>query len=153
MKLVKVERNGSTTEGVLVGDDVRILGGWQLGPAERTPFTLGGKGASELKDLLATASESVPLADVTFAVPIDPMAQILCVGFNYRAHVDEVLSGETKEPVIFKRTLDTLAAHRQPIIRPNVSQTLDYEGEIAIVIGREGRYIAAENALVLCERL
>jgi 2-keto-4-pentenoate hydratase/2-oxohepta-3-ene-1,7-dioic acid hydratase in catechol pathway len=147
MKLVKVERNGATAEGVLVGEDVRIVGGWRPGPADRTPFTLGCKGLDDLNSLLAASSESVPLSAVTLAVPIDPLAQIFCAGFNYRAHLTEIGSDEPKDPVIFKRTLDTLVAHGQPIIRPKVSETLDYEGEIAVVIGRRGRYIPVEEAL------
>ena len=147
MKLVKIERNGATAEGVLVGKDVRIVGGWQPAPPERTPFTLSALGLPELQELLRRSTESVRLSDISLAVPIDPLAQIFCVGFNYRAHVAEVKTDEPTVPVIFKRTLDTLAAHRQPIIRPKASETLDYEGEIAIVVGREGRYVAPEDAL------
>jgi 2-keto-4-pentenoate hydratase/2-oxohepta-3-ene-1,7-dioic acid hydratase in catechol pathway len=147
MKLVKVERGGATAEGVLVGDQVQIVGGWRQGGAERAPFTLSQKSVAELQALLAAAKESVPLAEVTLAVPIDPLAQIFCAGFNYRAHLAEISADEPKEPVIFKRTLDTLVAHGQPIIRPTASITLDYECEIAIVIGREGRHIAPADAL------
>ena len=147
MKLVKIERNGATAEGAVIGDDVRIIGGWTPGPAERTPFTLGGKELNELIRLVAASKESIPLANASLAVPIDPLAQIFCVGFNYRAHVAETSADEPKEPVIFKRTLDTLVAHGQPIIRPKVSVTLDYEGEIGVVIGRAGRYVAIEDAM------
>jgi 2-keto-4-pentenoate hydratase/2-oxohepta-3-ene-1,7-dioic acid hydratase in catechol pathway len=132
---------------VLAGEQVRIIGGWRPGPAERCPFTLSYKGLSELKELLGRASESVPLSAVSLAVPVDPVAQLFCAGFNYRAHLTEIKSDEPKDPVIFKRTLDTLVAHGQPIIRPKASETLDYEGEIAIVIGRDGRHIAIEEAL------
>ncbi len=147
MKLVKVERGGATVEGVLVDEEVRLIGGWHAGPADATAFTLGGKGAGELEHLLDASTESVPLADVTLAVPIDPAAQIFCAGFNYHAHLTEISSDVPQFPVIFKRTLDTLVAHGQPIIRPKVSETLDYEAEIAIVIGREGRYIAEDAAM------
>ena len=147
MKLVKVERGGATAQGVLVGDDVRLIGGWQPGPADASPFTLSGKNTGELARLLEASVASVPMAEVTLAVPIDPLAQIFCAGFNYHAHLTEISSDVPTYPVIFKRTLDTLVAHGQPIIRPKVSETLDYEAEIAIVIGREGRYIAQDAAL------
>ena len=147
MKLVKIERNGAAAEGVLVGDDVRVIGGWRPGVADDNPFTLGSKGVDELQGLLDGASESVKLSEVSLAVPVDPLAQIFCAGFNYRAHLTETRAEEPQAPVIFKRTLDTLVAHGQPILRPRVSETLDYEGEIAIVIGRKGRYIAEEEAL------
>ena len=147
MKLVKVERDGVTAQGVLVGDEVRLIGGWHAGSAGATPFTLGGKDAGELEGLLDASDASVPLAEVRLAVPIDRQAQIFCAGFNYHAHLTEISSDVPAHPVIFKRTLDTLVAHGQPIIRPRVSETLDYEAEIAIVIGREGRYIAEERAM------
>lgn len=147
MKLVKVERDGATAEGVLVGDEMRLIGGWSPGPAEAAPFTLSGKGADELGRLFDASDASVPLAEVTLAVPIDPRAQIFCAGFNYHAHLTEISSDVPTYPVIFKRSLDTLVAHGQPIIRPKVSETLDYEAEIAIVIGREGRHIPQERAM------
>ena len=147
MKLVKVERRGSTAEGILVGEDVHIVGGWRLGAADRNPFTLSYKGSAELEVSLAAATEVMKLSTVTLAVPIDPLAQLFCAGFNYRAHLTETRADEPKQPVMFKRTLDTLVAHGQAIIRPQVSETLDYEGEIAVVIGRDGRHIALDDAM------
>ena len=146
MKLVKFEREGASAEGVLVGDDVHVVGGWRQGPADRAPFTLGFRTTAELQTLVSASSESTPLASVTLAVPIDPMAQIFCAGFNYRAHLTEISADEPKDPVIFKRTLDTLVAHGQPIIRPKASETLDYEGEIAVVIGRDARHVALDGS-------
>ncbi|WP_217433577.1 fumarylacetoacetate hydrolase family protein [Caulobacter sp. S45] len=147
MKLVKIERSGSCAEGVLDGETVQVLGGWRPGPADKAPFTLPVKPLAELQRLLSEATERVSLADVSLAVPIDPAAQIFCAGFNYRAHLTETRADEPTHPVIFKRTLDTLVAHGQPVIRPTASETLDYEGEIAIVIGRDGRHIPADQAM------
>ena len=147
MKLVKIERKGATAAGVLVGDNVRIIGEWRPGPADQAPFSLSYQSSRELKTLLAAASQSVPLADVSLAVPIDPAAQIFCAGFNYHAHLTETNAELPQHPVIFKRTLDTLVPHGQDIIRPIVSETLDYEAEIAIVVGRQGRHIAVADAL------
>ena len=146
MKLVKVERGGETAQGVLVGDEVRLIGEWRPGPADVAPFTLSRLATGELEAALASSAETVMLADVTLAVPIDPAAQIFCAGFNYHAHLTETSADVPAFPVIFKRTLDTLVAHGRPIIRPKVSETLDYEAEIAVVIGREGRHIPVEDA-------
>ena len=147
MKLVKVEKDGRVAEGVVVGDAVRVIGDWRVGPADAAPFTLGGRPADEVRALADASGETAPLSEVTLAVPIDPLAQIFCAGFNYHAHLTEISSDVPQHPVIFKRTLDTLVAHGQPIIRPRVSETLDYEAEIAVVIGREGRHIAAADAM------
>ena len=132
---------------MLIDEDVHVVGEWRPGPADKTPFSLGTKAVSELQTLLSGAKERVALSAVSLAVPIDPLAQIFCAGFNYRAHLTETRADEPTSPVIFKRTLDTLVAHGQPIVRPKVSETLDYEGEIAIIIGRDARHVPVDQAL------
>ena len=145
MKLVKVERGGANAEGILEGDDVRIIGEWRPGSADAAPFILSRLPMSDLIAVVAT--ETVPLASVTLAVPIDPLAKIFCVGMNYRDHVSEIKLDVATNPTIFTRSLDTLAAHGAPVVRPKVSDHFDFEGEIAIVIGREARHVSIEDAL------
>jgi 2-keto-4-pentenoate hydratase/2-oxohepta-3-ene-1,7-dioic acid hydratase in catechol pathway len=147
MKLVKVERDGESGEGMLQGTDVRILGEWRPGPANTAPFTLSRLRLRELERLVGESKEVLPLSSVSLAVPVDPLAKIICAGVNYRDHVGEIKATEPANPVIFTRTVDTLAAHGQEIVRPKVSETLDYEGEIAFVIGRRGRHVPVEDAL------
>ena len=149
MRLVKVERDGATAQGILSGDDVRIVGGWTPGPAHRTPFSLGGMSLTALKLALDEAAEAVPLTSVTLAVPVDPGAKILCAGVNYREHASEIKADEAANPIMFARFHDTLAAQDQAIIRPRVSDNFDYEGEIAVVIGGEARHVAVEAAMSL----
>ena len=147
MRLVKIERDGSTAEGIIVGDNIHIIGEWVQGVADRTPFTLSFKSVDSLRLLLSASTEIVARSSVSLAIPIDPSAQILCAGFNYHAHLTETAADLPAHPVMFKRTIETLVPHGQPIVRPIASETLDYEGEIAIVIGREGRHIAEAEAL------
>jgi 2-keto-4-pentenoate hydratase/2-oxohepta-3-ene-1,7-dioic acid hydratase in catechol pathway len=147
MKLVKIEHDGKSAGGVLVGNDVRVVGDWYQRAADDAPFTLSRLRVAELERLVNESRESVPLSSVSLAVSVDPLAKIICAGVNYRDHVGEIKASEPGNPVIFIRTLDSLAAHDQSIVRPKVSETLDYEGEIAFVIGREGRHIAVEDAL------
>jgi 2-keto-4-pentenoate hydratase/2-oxohepta-3-ene-1,7-dioic acid hydratase in catechol pathway len=149
MKLVKVERDGATAQGVLVGEDVRIVGGWRSGPAATAPFTLGGMPLEALKSALDQSSESAPLSGVTLAVPVDPGAKILCAGVNYRDHASEVKADEAANPILFARFHDSLVAQGQPIIRPSISDSFDYEGEIAVVIGKRARNVALEDAMGL----
>jgi len=147
MKLVKIERGGASAQGILAGDEVRIVGGWQSGAAETAPFSLGGMSLEALKSALGTSRESAPLSDVTLAVPIDPAAKILCAGLNYRDHVSEVKADEAAaNPILFSRFPDSLVAQGQPIIRPKVSESFDYEGEIAVVIGKRARNVAIDEA-------
>ena len=145
MKLVKVERNGVNAEGIVEGTEVRILGGWRKGSADAALFSLSRLSVKELAAL--GASETVPLASVTLAVPIDPRAKIFCVGMNYRDHVGEIKQEVATNPTIFTRSLDTLSPHGAPVVRPKVSDHFDFEGEIAVVIGREARHVGEADAL------
>ena len=142
MKLVKFERGGKNAEGILGGDTVRIVGDWRDGPADAAPFSLSSRSKEEF-----TGGEAVALSEVTLAVPIDPLAKIFCVGMNYRDHVGEIKQEVASNPTIFTRSLDTLSPHGAPVIRPRASEHFDFEGEIAIVIGREARHVSPEVAL------
>ncbi|WP_431268527.1 fumarylacetoacetate hydrolase family protein [Dankookia sp. P2] len=77
-----------------------------------------------------------------------PLRKVLCVGLNYRAHVAESAGREVPEnPRIFARLADTIIAHGAPLWRPVNSTHFDYEGELAVVIGKPGRRIPAAHAL------
>lgn len=98
-----------------------------------------------------TAPENPPvhaLVDVTFALPVTRPAKILCVGRNYIDHVAEGKNKELpKHPGLFARTLLSMTPHKGAIVRPKVSDNLDYEGELAIIIGHPARNLTHENAL------
>ncbi len=145
MKLVKISRGGRCAEGFLDGDTVFVSGGWVDGPAGAAPFTLTRGG--DLHALRRAATESVPLADVTLEAPIDPAAKLICVGVNYRDHATEIKADEATSPMIFTRFHDSIVAPGAPILRPRVSQSFDFEGEIAIVIGRTARHVALADAM------
>lgn len=77
----------------------------------------------------------------------DTQAKILCVGVNYRPHIEEMGREVPTRPVVFIRFPDSLVAHDEPVIRPRISEQFDFEGELAVVIGREGRCIRRDEAL------
>lgn len=87
------------------------------------------------------------LEDIILLPTVPNPDKILCVGINYGAHAAETGRAAGAAPSMFARFTDTLVAHKQAILRPSVSSQLDYEGELAVVIGRSGRYIPAEKAL------
>ena len=87
------------------------------------------------------------LADVKFLPVIPQPEKILCAGINYRSHAAETGRELPKQPSMFIRFTDTLVGHDGAMIRPSVSDNFDYEGELAVVIGKAGRHIAAEHAL------
>ncbi len=85
---------------------------------------------------------------VSLLPPISRPGKIVCLGHNYRRHVLEMGRQLPQYPVLFAKFANTLIGHRQPIVLPRVSQQVDYEAELALVIGRTGKDIpATEEAL------
>ena len=127
-------------------------------------FDLGARIGSVLPDLksLLTAEglglvQAVPKADTTdygfgqfTYLPVLPNpSKILCVGLNYEEHRVETGRAATEHPAIFTRFADTLTGHETSIVLPTNSAALDYEGELAVVIGRSGFRVKEEEAMEL----
>lgn len=85
--------------------------------------------------------------DVQLLPVLPDPGKILCVGLNYETHRLETKRPDAKYPTIFTRFADSQIAHGQPIIKPSHSDSLDYEGELAVIIGRGGRNIPERRAL------
>lgn len=92
-------------------------------------------------------SSTFGLGEVELLPVIPNPEKILCVGLNYATHVKETGRDQKAHPAIFTRWPDTLVAHGQPLLRPRESARFDYEGELAIIIGKAGRRILPQNAL------
>src|SRR2546423_1880742 len=101
----------------------------------------------EMRALAASGRPDLRLAEVKFLPPIPNPEKILCAGINYRSHAAETGRDLPKQPSMFIRLANTLVGHEGELIRPSVSQKFDFEGELAIVIGRAGRHIPVERAL------
>tara|TARA_E500000305_G_scaffold96995_1_gene87376 strand:- start:109 stop:960 length:852 start_codon:yes stop_codon:yes gene_type:complete len=99
--------------------------------------------ASALKD----SSPSVSLEGAHFLPVIPDPEKILCIGLNYEAHRIEGGWPEVENPTIFGRFANSQIGHGQPMIKPKVSDKLDYEAELAVIIGKPGRHIAEANAM------
>jgi 2-keto-4-pentenoate hydratase/2-oxohepta-3-ene-1,7-dioic acid hydratase in catechol pathway len=146
MKLLSFERFGVPSFGALAGD--RIV---DLQPA------FGGK-YTDLKSLLAgedlgairTAAEGqsgdLALTDITFLPVIPNPGKIWCCGLNYAEHVRETNREISEKPMFFLRFADSQVGHGQAITLPPESIQLDYEGEIAVIIGKPGRRITEADA-------
>jgi len=102
-------------------------------------------------DALARAEEHDDVAldpdDVLLLPPVWNPGKIVCVGVNYADHAEEMGRQRPDYPVLFARFTTTLVAHGQPIVRPRLSEQLDYEGELVAVIGRRGRHVPRADAL------
>ncbi len=145
MKLVSYRKAGIDGYGVVVGEGGIVDAGKRLGlPSLRAVLAQGR--LADLKPLAAMAPD-FSLTDVELLPPIPDPEKILCVGLNYKSHVAEVGRDLPANPSLFGRFTNTLVAAGKPIIRPKVSSHLDYEGELAMVIGKPGRNISEADAL------
>jgi 2-keto-4-pentenoate hydratase/2-oxohepta-3-ene-1,7-dioic acid hydratase in catechol pathway len=96
----------------------------------------------EFEDLPTKRMGRLPLSEATLLPPVRP-SKIVCVGRNYREHAAELGNEIPAEPLIFLKPPSSLLATGQPIRRPKVSQRVDYEGELAVVMGRTCHQIGA----------
>ena len=95
----------------------------------------------------AGAGKTVPLNEIAYLPPIPDPTRIICIGQNYAAHRDEMGGDRTAHPLIFTRYPSSVSGHEQALSKPVESDEYDYEGELAVVIGRPGRRIRPQRAL------
>jgi 2-keto-4-pentenoate hydratase/2-oxohepta-3-ene-1,7-dioic acid hydratase in catechol pathway len=91
---------------------------------------------------LAGKGPAIPLSEVTLLPPIPNPEKILCIGLNYLPHILETGREKPEKPTIFTRYPDSVVGHGAPLVRPAASDKFDYEGELAVIIGKPGRHIA-----------
>ena len=101
----------------------------------------------ECKELANSASDFIPLENILYEPVIPNPGKILCVGINYHAHKVETHSPDYEYPMFFSRYPESQVGHNRPILKPRETERLDYEGELAVVIGKEGRRISADDAI------
>lgn len=143
MKLASYRLNNKDSYGVVVGDGIVDLG-------KRLPYAdlralLEADGLSKAGDL-AKEKPDAKVSDVTFLPLIANPGKIICVGLNYKAHREETGRKPTDNPALFVRFPDSQTAHGDVMVKPKNSVEFDYEGELAIVIGKTGRHIAEKDA-------
>ena len=103
--------------------------------------------AGVFAEFAAALGETVPFEHLTFEPPILRPEKILAVGMNYLEHIKEMGREPPDYPTVFVRYPDSLVGHGHPLMRPRVSDNYDYEGELAIIIGKPARYVSKEHAL------
>jgi 2-keto-4-pentenoate hydratase/2-oxohepta-3-ene-1,7-dioic acid hydratase in catechol pathway len=145
MKLVKFSQGDRNGEGVLVGEHIHLAGAWRAGPVDEAPFELARAEPEAWPAMVAASALQVALSEVTLGLPIDPRSQIICIGLNYPAHIGEAQGEPPKQPALFSRHMASLVGPAEALVAPSASEAYDYEGEIALVIGRGGRNIAAAD--------
>jgi acylpyruvate hydrolase len=141
MRYVSFEKGGKALLGVRENGAIRTLG-------EYTLEALLAQGV-DLRTWAAQQPEGQIEAEegLKFLAPLQRPPKILCVGLNFKDHSKESNFEQPDYPTMFLRLHTSLVAHNEPIIRPRISDSLDYEGEIAVVLGKGGRHIRKEDAL------
>lgn len=147
MKFASFVADGRARYGAVVGDGLVELGGRHPDLPDLRSALAAGRLAA-LAETAGRHSPDVGLDDVDYLPTIPNPEKIVCIGVNYANRNAEYRDGSAlpKYPSVFMRARESVVGHRRPIMNPPESDQLDYEGEIAIVIGREGRRISAERA-------
>ena len=127
MKYARFEVDGKTCNGIVASEEITVINGcfW---------------------DDFETTGQKYSISEINFLPPVFP-TKIVCVGQNYRGHIKELGLPVPKEPVIFFKPPSCLIGHRHPIIYPASAKRVDYEGELAIVIGHTMRNVNESDAL------
>jgi 2-keto-4-pentenoate hydratase/2-oxohepta-3-ene-1,7-dioic acid hydratase in catechol pathway len=147
MKLASYSVDGAEAYGVVKGDGVITMNNRLGGHAASLREALAGNLLPQIKEAAANASPDHKLSEITFLPVITNPERIACAGINYRSHASETGREIPKQPSMFLRLTDTLLGHEGEMIRPKISTQFDFEGELAVVIGKGGRYIPKERAL------
>ena len=147
MRLASFQANGRTSYGAVSGSGIIDLG--RRLPKYPTLLDLLRAQALPEAKAAATGAPDHRIADVTMLPPVLAPDKIICVGINYPDRAAEYKDGKEapKYPNLFCRFPTSLVGHDQPIVRPKVSDKFDYEGELLVVIGKEGRHVPRESAL------
>lgn len=143
MKLISFLEAGRNAWGVVRDTDVVVL-------THVWPDVIAGLEAGLDEIAGAARADGMPcrpLAGLQWLPPVPAPGKILCVGLNYGRHIAEAGRDLPAHPSMFVRFADSVVGHREPVWKPRASDRFDYEGELAVVIGRGGRHIAAEDAL------
>jgi len=147
MKLASYMVDGKATFGVVTSDSIinatRCLGG----RFSTLRQVLAADALDELARVTTGQAPDHKLPDVKFLPVVPDPQRIVCVGINYRSHAEETGREISPAPSVFLRLADTLVGHGGALVRPKVSDKFDFEGELAVVIGRGGRHIAQADAL------
>jgi 2-keto-4-pentenoate hydratase/2-oxohepta-3-ene-1,7-dioic acid hydratase in catechol pathway len=145
LKLATFSASGRVSYGAVMGSGIVDLG--RRLPHASLVDVLRAGALGELRKAAAAAPD-IALPAVTLLRPLLYPEKILCIGVNYANRNEEYKDGseQPKYPSMFFRTPGSFVGTGEPLVRPRVTQQFDYEGEIALVIGKEGRRIAKERA-------
>ncbi|NCG09767.1 MAG: FAA hydrolase family protein [Alphaproteobacteria bacterium] len=149
MRLISFQAQDGKRIGLISGDKVIDLTAVDVNAPRDIQSVIQDGSIASLQTIADKASDAEILNydNLQFNIPISAPGKILCLGLNYMEHVNEGIFEKQPFPTIFMRSKSSMVAHNEPIIRPSVSKTLDYEAELALIVGKTSRHLTVENAL------
>lgn len=147
MKLVTYTNSDISAIGAQVEEQIIPFSNDSSLPNEMIAFLEGGEAnIAKAKEVIAKADNAIPLSSVTLLSPILNPQKILAVGLNYADHIEETKMEKPKIPMIFNKQSSSVVGDQAPVHLPKVSEALDYEAEMAFVIGKKCRHVSKEDA-------
>ena len=146
MKFISFKHNNEAKFGILNNQLITDLTN-KISGANTLKDLIANKGIPDAKKYVAENPGNINLNEIEYMPLIPNPGKIICVGLNYSEHVKETNRTVEENPVIFHRFPESQTAHKQPIQRPVTSHSLDFEGEMAVVMGEAGKHIKPEDAL------
>jgi len=147
MKIASFTHQGRDSYGIVSGDQLIDLHSLKAQLGADLAQALARNSLNKLDAATLAELPRLALAEVRLLPVIPRPAKILCIGINYATHVRETGREMPTHPMIFTRFADSQTAHGEPILRPRASHKLDFEGELAVVIGRRARHVSEADAL------
>ena len=148
MRLVSFLRLGKATFGIEKNEGIIDLGERLKGKVRsKTIMEMLATNAVSLIDNLDNLSPDYSVSDIAFLPVIPDPQKILCIGLNYEKHRLETKREVSGYPTIFTRFADSQVAHNQYLVKPSESDRFDFEGELAVIIGKGGKNIQENNAM------
>ncbi len=145
MRLVSFLLNGQARVGVMQGDGVIDLGDHDVGRSAKHILQRGA--LDQVAELASKLEANLSIDDIGFLPCVLNPNKVLCIGANYKKHVLEMGRELPEYPWVFVRFADSFVGHGADMIRPAVSEKFDFEGELAVIIGRSAHRVAAADAL------
>ncbi len=147
MKLITFNYKNAIDIGAVVGDWVVTSSGNSNTPNNMIDFLAsGGVAKNAMQILIDSGNNRIPLADVRLLAPVPRPGKFLGISLNYADHIDETKLDKPVYPTFFTKQSTCVIADGEAIHRPVVSEKLDYEGELALVIGKRCKNVPVEHA-------
>ena len=145
MKLASFKTGNTSTWGVIEGEEAIDVGAVLRDRYPDLKSVIAADAFSAVRDAASKAKRH-PTAGIIWLPVIPNPDKILCIGLNYETHRKETGRTEVENPTVFGRFANSQTGHLADIIRPKLSHDLDYEGELAVIIGKPGRHISRADA-------